>query len=32
MGEFVNNRDKYPSLKDYFPKFVDFINAIPVEE
>ena len=31
-GEYANNRDKYPSLKVFFPKFVDLINSITFEE
>lgn len=31
-AEYVNNRDKYPSLKVFFPKIVDLINSIKFDE
>ncbi|MBO4857817.1 MAG: DUF4932 domain-containing protein [Treponema sp.] len=31
-AEYVNNRDKYSSLKVFFPKIVDVINSINIDE
>ena len=31
-AEYANNRDKYPSFKVFFPKLVDLINSINLEE
>ena len=30
--EYSANRDKYPSLTDFAPKIVEFVNSIPVPE
>ena len=31
-NEYTDNRDKYPTLKQFFPKYIDCINSISFEQ